>query len=70
MEVSLYSVAAIEGYVPEGGLQGHKKQRILKKKSTHAYSFIPVLNNTIQVSKYNNLSVLFFLEQDAGALRG
>lgn len=34
MEVSLYSVAAIEGYVPEGGLQGHKKQRILKKKHT------------------------------------
>lgn len=69
MEVSLYSVAVIEGYVPEGGLQGHKKQHILKK-STHAYSFIPVLNNAIQVSKYNNLSVLFFIEQDAGAWRG
>lgn len=68
MEVSLYSVAAIEGYVPEGGLQGHKKQHF--KKGTHAYSFIPVLNNAIQVSKYNNLSVLFFLEQDAGAWRG
>lgn len=63
VEVSLYSVSSTERDVSEGGLQRHKKQHVNKKKNpnpnkhTYAYSFIPVLNNAIQVSKYNDLSV-------------